>query len=120
MDHLQMSVKLRNSEIDALFLAVEEAEHGSHRELIVCCEAKGRRDSVLEDQVLRQAIAVFGMSGITQDTVVPVVVKAFEASKVHVVEFEAVSRSQAKTTTALTIASDAVYEFVPPVPGIGV
>jgi hypothetical protein len=119
IDHLQMSVKLARSEIDALFLAIEETGTGGTREIIVSCEAKGRRDDILEDQVMRQVQAVFGIPGITQDAVIPVVVKAIGRSRVHFVEFEAVSRASATDLQALAVASEAVYEFVPPIPGIG-
>ena len=46
-------------------------------------------------------------------------VKALAKSQVHVIEFDVVSRSEANALGALSIVSDAVYEFVPPVPGIG-
>ena len=118
VDHLQMSVKLRNSEIDALFLAVEQ-RGTALEELIVCCEAKGRRDDILEDQVLAQVRAVFALHGITHDIVIPMAVKAHTLSEIYVVEFDAVQRQGAQALTALTVASDALYQLVPPVPGIG-
>lgn len=120
VDHLQMSVKLARSEIDALFLAIEESGPGATREVIVSCEAKGRRDDILEDQVLRQVQAVFRMAGVTQDLALPIVVKTLGPSEIHVVEFEAVSRKDAEDLKSLVVASEAVYELVPPVPGIGV
>ncbi len=119
VDHLQMSVKQRETEIDALFLVVERDERDSTHEIILCCEAKGRRDDILEDQALRQAKAVFKMEGVTQDTVIPVVAKAFAPSKIFIVEFAALTRADADKTDALTIASRAVYELLPAVPGIG-
>jgi hypothetical protein len=119
LDHLQMSVKLSNTEIDALFLAVEQIGPGETRETIVCCEAKGVRDDILEDQVIRQIQAVFGMAGVSQNWVLPIAVKALRPSEIHVVEFEAVERAAAPGLTTLKIVSGAVYEFVPPIPGIG-
>ncbi len=118
LDHLQMSVKLANSEIDALFLAIEEGDTGT-REIIVCCEAKGRRDDILEDQLLREAKAVFSMRGITQDTVIPIAVKALAPSQVYVIEYEAIHRVNASRASSLSFASHALYQLVPPVPGIG-
>lgn len=119
VDHLQMSVKLSRSEIDALFLGLKLVD-GEPRELIICCEAKGLRDDILEDQVLRQVCEVFQIRGVTQDIAIPVVVKAIGPSRVHVREFEAISRSQAAQSPSLIMASEAVYELVPPVPGIGI
>jgi len=119
VDHLQMSVKQRKTEIDALFLVIEQDAGGRTHEIILCCEAKGRRDDILEDQALRQARAVFKMEGVTQDTVIPIVAKAFAPSKIYIVEFAAVKREDAEETEALTVASKAVYELLPPVPGVG-
>jgi len=87
--------------------------------VILCCEAKGRRDDILEDQALRQAKAVFQMDGVTQDIVIPIVAKAFAPSKIFIVEFASITRAEAEMTNMLTVASKAVYELLPPVPGIG-
>ena len=114
-----MSVKQRKTEIDALFLVIEQDAGGRTHEIILCCEAKGRRDDILEDQALRQARAVFKMEGVTQDTVIPIDAKAFAPSKIYIVEFAAVKREDAEETEALTVASKAVYELLPPVPGVG-
>lgn len=120
LDHLQMSVKLAQSEIDALFLAVQELEGGGTREMIVSCEAKGRRDDILQDQVLRQVKAIFGIKkGIKQDVVLPMAVKALKPSEVYVVEFEPVTRQEASEKSFLQVSSTALYRLVPPVPGIG-
>lgn len=122
IDHLQMSVKLAGAEVDALYLATQQIGAGSS-ELIVCCEAKGRRDDILEDQIMAQVRAVFSTREIVQDTVIPMAVKALrprqDHSEVHVIEFDAVSRSEVSALTSLTVASEAVFELHPPVPGIG-
>jgi hypothetical protein len=119
IDHLQMNVKLYLSEIDALFLAVEELGLGLTREVIVTCEAKGLRDDILESQVLLQVESVFQSPRINQDFVIPIAVKPLRESVVHVVEFDVISRDVPSNARTLTIASDALYEFIPPVPGIG-
>jgi len=119
VDHLQMSVKQRKTEIDALFLVIEQDEGGTTHEIILCCEAKGRRDDKLEDQALRQAKAVFKMQGVSQDTVIPLVAKAIAPSKIYIVEFASLRREDAEKTRALTVASKAVYELLPAFPGIG-
>ncbi len=103
VDHLQMSVKQRKTEIDALFLVIEQDAEGRTHEIILCCEAKGRRDDILEGQALRQAKAVFKMEGVTQDTVIPIVAKAFAPSTIYIVEFAAVRREDAEKTEALTV-----------------
>jgi hypothetical protein len=122
LDHLQMSVKLRKSEIDALFLATEHvdpANPASVRELIVCCEAKQKNDDILEDQMLGHVEAVFNARGVQQDLALPIAVKVVGKSRVQVVEFDVIHKQDASTADSLTVVSQAVYELVPPVPGIG-
>jgi len=118
VDHLQMSVKLRRTEIDAVFLAVEQVED-AHREVLVTCEAKTGRDDILPDQVLEQVRAVFDQRAITQNTVIPLAMKTVGSSEVYVVEFEPVSRAEIDAASELTVASAAIYELSPTVPGIG-
>jgi hypothetical protein len=117
IDHLQMSVKLRNSEIDAIFLVVEEAADGEISEAILCCEAKGLRDDILENQIARQVQAVFNEVG--QDLVIPLAVKVIGISEIRLVEFNAVSRPEADSLDSLVTVSDQIYRLVPEVPGIG-
>lgn len=120
VDHLQMSVKQSNAEIDALFLIQENGgDQSVCQEVIVCCEAKGLRDDLLEDQIVQQVRAVFRLPGVTQDLAVPIGVKVVGRSEIYVVEFEAVTRDQADNLESLRKASGVVYELSPPVPGIG-
>jgi hypothetical protein len=119
VDHLQMGVKLGRSEIDALYLAIEEPTLGHTREVIVSCEVKGRRDDILEDQIISQVQAVFRLPGVTQDVVLPVAIKAIRPSTVYVVLFGEVMRADAATLATLTVDSEAVYEFHPPIHGVG-
>jgi len=58
-------------------------------------------------------------NGVTQDIVIPIVAKAFAPSKIFIVEFASITRAEAEMTNMLTVASKAVYELLPPVPGIG-
>jgi len=119
VDHLQMSVKLRRTEIDALFLAIEQVNAEKTQELIICCEAKGRSDDILVDQIVGQVKAVFDMPEVKQNLVLPIAVKATGPSEVYVVEFEAVRREEAGALAAVSVANTALYELVPAVPGIG-
>jgi len=115
LDHLQTNVKLSGAEIDALFLATEK----DSCEIMVACEAKGIRDDVIVSQLLGEVKALF-RAGISQDSVLPIAVKALAPSRVYVIEFQAVSRNESPGKTSLEVTSSAVYEFVPKVPGIGV
>lgn len=118
LDHLQTNVKLAGSEIDALFLGIVQRKNELSFEVIVCCEAKSRRDDIIPHQILNQVKAAFRM-GMQQDVVLPIAVKAIAPSEVYVVEFEPVRREHIPSIEALTVATTAIYEFVPPVPGIG-
>lgn len=117
VDHLQMNVKLRDAEIDALFLAVEERPDAPSQEVILTFEAK-RSDDILADQILSQVRAVFALSAIPQDIVIPMAAKSAGPSRVQVVEFGGYHRSQAPDLPPLRVASQAIYELVPPVHGI--
>lgn len=117
LDHLQMNVKLSRSEIDALFLAVEQNENGVSQEVLVTCEAKGKNDDILEDQILEQVRAAFGFK--LASGVLPMAVKAFAPSEIFVVEFGSLNEHQAETATSLRVQSTAIYELRPPIPGIG-
>ncbi len=119
IDHLQMSVKLRHSEIDAIFLAVEDLGETRLREILVTCEAKTRADDILPDQILAQVKAVFGQPRLDQELVLPIAIKAIGESQVYLVEFETVRRGEAESVMELSVATSAVYELVPAVPGIG-
>jgi hypothetical protein len=121
LDLLQMSIKQRGSEIDGLFLAVEEATVPAPgtRELLVICEAKMRRDDILEDQIVSQVKTVAQLKGVAQEEFIPMAAKLVGPSQVFVVEFESVPRSAAANLTSLVVVSQQVYELVPAVPGLG-
>jgi len=114
LDHLQTNVKLSGAEIDALFLATEEDK----QEIMVCCEAKGIRDDIIVSQILGEVKALF-RTGMTQDLILPIAVKALGPSLVYVVEFQTVPRKDVDAKKSLEVVSTALYALVPPVPGIG-
>ena len=118
LDHLQTNVKLRGAEIDALFLGISQAGDDELVEVIICCEAKSLRDDIVPHQILNGVKAAFGMK-IKQDIIIPLAVKAIAPSEVFVVEFEPVHRAEVMTAERLQVATSAIYEFVPPIPGIG-
>jgi hypothetical protein len=127
VSHLQNNIKLGRSEIDALFLAVEEHSDGSHHNVLITCEAKQQKDPILGDQIVRQISAAFRSIehlDLSIAKAVPVAVKALKGrASVYVVEFDAWSRSEALADEAeqkeLQVASKAVYRLEPPIPGIG-
>lgn len=118
VDHLQMQVKLRQAEIDAVFLATETAPGGAHAEFLISCEAKGKRDDILETQLLSQVGAIFASKSVSQDRIVPVAVKIVAKSEIHFVEYDEVTRHGYPNLSGLSAVRDVLYELKPPVPGI--
>ncbi len=116
--HLQMSVKLRKTEIDALLWAqCEPRQRGKLRQALITCEAKRREGRVLEDQIRNQVAAAFEVPEI--DLVVPIALRAWNAPRgVYIVEFRAFRRSESEGRLELELASDGLYELVPNVKGI--
>ncbi len=114
IDHLQMNIKLAKTEVDSLYLGTLTG--GS--EAIITCEAKGKADDILVDQIVQQARAVFSLPAIDQPEVIPTAIKVVGNSRVQFVEFDRVPRSRGGTLKTLTIAQNALYEFFPPVEGI--
>jgi hypothetical protein len=119
VDHLQNSVKLHGSEIDAIFLGVETTGQGGTREFLITCEAKQQHEDFTLDQLLRQPLAAFKTKSVKQDVIVPIGIRTIGPSRIHLIEFAAVHRSEADSTDLLTRVSDSIYQLEPPVPGIG-
>jgi hypothetical protein len=116
--HLQMSVKLRANEIDALFMAVHKLPGGKASErFVITCEAKQARERILEHQILGQANAALDE---VQDTsfVVPIGLRAIRGKGFYLVEFMPILRATPQATRSLVVASEAVYQLVPPVKGV--
>jgi len=117
--HLQMSVKLRNSEIDALFHAKYQTTAGTINSAIVTCEAKQIRERLLEEQIINQVRAVFDATDPSLANVaIPIGMKVIDNGAIYLIEFSPVDRAGAGSLSSLTPASEAIYELVPPVPGI--
>lgn len=77
-------------------------------------------EDIITEQVLAQAKAVFSLANIHQPFVVPIALKAIGPSLIHIVEYQEVSRDGAEELETLNVANQAVFELVPPVPGIGI
>jgi hypothetical protein len=119
VDHLQNALKLNRTEIDALFLGIEETSPGDFREFMISCEAKRLGEDIITEQVIAQAKAVFHLDNVNQPFVVPIALKSIGPSKIHIVEYQEVSREDADSLETLSMVNQAVFELVPAVPGIG-
>jgi hypothetical protein len=116
VDHLQNSVKLRGSEIDAIFLATEEINR-EYRQLMTTCEVKVEREDLGMDQVLRQPKEMFRLMP-DLDRVLPLALRSVGQSRLHLTEFAVVMREEMAELDELAIVRDVLYELRPAVPGI--
>lgn len=115
LNHLQIGIKLRLCELDALFAAYYTDSEGETRRLVITAEAKKRGQRILEEQVIRQVRAAFAETDV--GLVVPIVMTVAEGG-IYVAEFKAVRREDEPTFDALELETDALYELVPSVKGI--
>ena len=115
LTHLQMGIKLRSTEIDALFLG-KIGEENDPESVLVTCEAKQADDRIIPSQIVNQVQAAF--SGAEVETVVPIGLRAIRGVGFYLTEFAAVQRANAQELQYLTLASDAIYMLCPPVKGI--
>jgi hypothetical protein len=115
VNHLQVGIKLRLTEVDSVYAATYEDDFGERKSLIVTVEAKKRGQRILEEQVEQQVREAF--TAIDTELVVPLAMVVAEKG-IYVIEFNAVHRAELAEFSALEWASDALYELNPPVPGI--
>lgn len=111
VDFLQTGLKLRNSEIDAAYrIALQDG-----RLLLVSVEAKGRSDEIWPAQVARAAKALATTAAATQapDGVIPFAAKIVGRSLIYTVEFAPLAGDEVPK-----VASEALFQLVPPVPGV--
>lgn len=115
--HLQMNIKLRSTEIDALYLATILYE-GVEEQALITCEAKRHDERILDRQIINQVVAAFKTKEVEVNVVVPIAIRSVKGFGIHVIEFEPVKRSELDTFSALTLARDAIYQLQPEVKGI--
>jgi len=116
LTHLQMSVKLRKTEIDALFLAICR-DSGNEKRVLITCEAKQARERILEQQLIEQIEAAFDAVADVA-SVVPVGLRAVKGKGFYLVEFKEIYRSKFKRTNSLLATNEILYELKPSLKGI--
>lgn len=130
MNHLQIGIKLRKTEIDSLYSGLLRLPDGTTERVLITAEAKKRNQRILEEQVVQQVKAAFQItaqsntkrktpttSAIEVDLVIPIAMTA-ASTGIYIAEFKPVRRSEVDTFTTLQLAAEALYELVPPVKGI--
>lgn len=110
--HLQMTVKLRATEIDAIYLA----RFPALGKTLITCEAKSGKERILINQIINQVRATFETTD--AETVVPMAIRSEKGLGIHAIEFAPIKRSEAENIFELEFASDAMYRLLPPVKGI--
>lgn len=116
LSHLQMGIKLRSTEIDALFLGLTGSPNAPEP-VLVTCEAKQAKDPLITSQIINQVQAAFDANH-SVDRVVPIGLRAMKGVGFYISEFEAVSRRDAEHLAFLRLANDAVFELSPGIQGI--
>lgn len=119
LDHLQTSVKLAKSEIDAVYLLQVGQKPADATPYFVTLEAKGRNDDILFDQIIAQVQALAGAWGDACHPLIPMAVKAVGPSLLYVAEFAGVAPDEVASLTSLAIAAESMLSIAPQVPGIG-
>ncbi|ULL01230.1 hypothetical protein [Bradyrhizobium sp. I71] len=126
VSHLQTGVKLGSSEIDSLFLAHLRDHDGTLTKALVTCEAKQEGQRILDHQIIEQVVAAsrsVRLAGIDISLIIPLAIKAMDGSRIYIAEFEpwtiAMSDLPEDQLPGLNLASEALYNLIPPVPGIG-
>lgn len=115
--HLQMDIKLRRVQIDALFLAKCDASDAAPAgNCLITVEAKQGNQRILLEQIARQVKAAFECTD--TEVVVPTAIAAISGKGVYLVEFKAVRRAQAADFTQPVFHRDAMYALCPRVNGI--
>lgn len=124
VSHMQTGIKQRGAEIDGMFLG----KLANGNTVIITMEAKGKRDDILESQLLAQAKAALSMKSITNNFaklasggkevfVIPMAMKILDDGKIYMAEYEEIKYGTT-VPNSLTLQSESLYSFIPPVPGV--
>ena len=115
VSHLQLGVKLRRAEIDALFLG-HRLLSGARSPVLITCEAKQLGERLTKPQIVQQVAAAFDTSP-SCDFVIPTAMRVLPDG-IYVVEFRGVDRSSLPDFREPVFSTGAIYSLKPPVSGI--
>lgn len=115
VDHLQMNVKLRTTEIDAIYLA-SVVEDRASKQALITCEAKNQSERILVGQVTSQARAAFETTAVGM--VIPIAIRSIMNEGIQLIEFKKILRKDAEELKVVEYCRDVVYVLVPHVEGI--
>lgn len=115
--HLQNNVKLRSSEIDALYQAVAHTERGTEIGAVAVEVKIG--DPIIAEQIEKQALAILDDPSFS--FCIPTILKRFKKGELVAMHLDPVRRDDILPDGTLPlggIAHSARYEFKPPLPKI--
>jgi hypothetical protein len=115
LTHLQMGIKLRSTEIDALFLG-KTGDEKNPQSVLITCEAKQAKDPLIPSQIINQVKAAFAETDV--EIVVPIGLRTIKNVGFYLTEFAAVRRDEADSLEEIRLSYAAIYELRPPVKGI--
>lgn len=117
LNHLQMDIKLRKVQIDALYLAnCDPCEDNPSGGVLITVEAKQNNQRILTEQIARQVRAAFQST--SNDLIVPLAIAAVVGKGMYVVEFKAVKRADIETFQTPIFHRESMITLQPPVQGI--
>jgi hypothetical protein len=117
VNHLQIGIKLRLTEVDSMYAATYLDESGERKQMAITVEAKKRGQRILADQIVRQVRAAFNETPEAVGLVVPLALVS-AAGGIYLAEFLPTRRSEAPELESLTLAKEVLYKLEPPVRGI--
>jgi hypothetical protein len=117
LNHLQMDIKLRKVQIDALYLAkCNPSVSDPKGSVLITVEAKQGNQRILTEQIARQVKAAFEST--SNDLIVPTAIAAIRGKGMYVVEFKAVHRAESEAFEAPAFHREAMFILQPSVQGI--
>ncbi len=117
LNHLQMDIKLRKVQIDALYLAQFTPTLTDPKgNALITVEAKQGNQRILTEQIARQVEAAFEST--SNDLIIPTAIAAIRGQGMFVVEFKAVRRAELKSFESPVFHREAMFVLHPSVQGI--
>lgn len=117
LNHLQMDIKLRKVQIDALYLAKYLPSLSLPAgDALITVEAKQGNQRILTEQIARQVRAAFDST--SNDLIIPSAIAAIRNKGMYVVEFKAVKRTELHEFKSPIFHRDAMFVLKPMVQGI--
>lgn len=116
LTHLQMDIKLRKVQIDALYRILYLNASKEETDALITVEAKQDNQRILTEQIGRQVVAAFKST--KTNLVIPVANAVQKNIGIYVVEFKAVTRDEADKHSTPIFHRDAMFILQPKVKGI--